>query len=49
MELLGERSQTDDPLRVLLAERRKGSFAPLDEGARRTREMITRKRVACGL
>lgn len=44
IELLREQSQTTEALRELLDQRRAGDFVSLDEGERRTRKMIARKR-----
>lgn len=37
------RKQTEDALRELLMRRQAGSFISLDEGERRTKDMISRK------
>lgn len=49
LELLRDQSQTTDALRELLARRREGDFLSLEEGERRTRAMIARKRAERGL
>ncbi|NDV50622.1 type II toxin-antitoxin system ParD family antitoxin [Salipiger sp. PrR003] len=49
LELLREQSQATDALRELLAERQAGTFVSLDEGERRTRDMIERKKAERGL
>jgi antitoxin ParD1/3/4 len=49
LELLREQSQTTDALRELLSRRQAGAFVSLDEGERRTRAMIARKRAERGL
>jgi len=49
LELLREKSQATDALRELLAKRQAGTFVSLDEGERRTQEMIARKKAQHGL
>lgn len=49
IELLREQSQTTDALRELLAQRQAGTFVSLDEGERRTQDMIKRKKAERGL
>lgn len=49
LELLREQSQTKDALRELLVRRQVGSFVSLDEGERRTQDMIARKKSERGL
>lgn len=49
LELLREQSQTTDALRELLTQRQAGSFVSLEEGERRTQDMIARKRAERGL
>ena len=49
LELLREQSQATDALRELLAKRQAGTFVSLDEGERRTQDMIARKKAEHGL
>lgn len=49
LELLRERSQATDALRELLARRQSGHFVSLEEGERRTQDMIARKKAERGL
>ncbi|MFG6621499.1 type II toxin-antitoxin system ParD family antitoxin [Sulfitobacter sp. 1A05707] len=49
LELLREQSQSTDALRELLARRQASTFVSLDEGERRTQDMIARKKAEHGL
>ncbi|MES0827433.1 ribbon-helix-helix domain-containing protein [Ruegeria sp. SCP11] len=49
LELLREQSQNTEALRELLNQRRSGNFVSLDEGKKRTKDMIARKRAERGL
>ena len=49
LELLREQSQATDALRELLAKRQAGTFVSLEEGERRTQDMIARKKAEHGL
>ncbi len=49
LELMREQSQNTDALRELLDQRRNGTFVTLEEGKKRSEDMIARKRAARGL
>lgn len=49
LELMREQSQNTDALRELLDRRRNGTFVTLEEGEKRTQDMIARKRAERGL
>ncbi len=49
LELMRQQSQNADALRELLDQRRNGTFVTLEEGKKRTEDMIARKRAARGL
>ena len=49
LELMREQSQNTDALRELLKQRRNGTFITLEEGKKRTEDMVARKRAARGL
>jgi antitoxin ParD1/3/4 len=49
LEMMRERSQATEALKELLEQRRSETFVGMDEGMRRTQDMLARKRAERGL
>ena len=49
LELMRDQAATTEALRLLLDERRRGDFVPMDEGRGQTRDMLAQKRADLGL